>query len=36
VLVTLAYGYLLSAFVGLAWSKLRRRPAEPPAVEHRD
>jgi hypothetical protein len=28
VLVTLAYGYLLSAFVGLAWAKLRRRPAE--------
>ena len=25
-LVTLAYGYLLSAFVGLAWSRLRRRP----------
>ena len=36
VLVTLADGYLLSAFVGLAWSKLRRRPAEPPAIEHRD
>jgi CDP-diacylglycerol---serine O-phosphatidyltransferase len=27
-LVTLAYGYLLSAFVGLAWSRLRRRPAD--------
>ena len=25
-LVTLAYGYLRSAFVGLAWSRLRRRP----------
>jgi CDP-diacylglycerol--serine O-phosphatidyltransferase len=27
-LVGLAYGYLLSAFIGLAWTKLRRRPAE--------
>ena len=26
--VILAYGYLLSAFVELAWSRLRRRPAE--------
>jgi phosphatidylserine synthase len=27
-LVTLAYSYLLSAFVGLAWSRFRRRGAE--------
>ena len=26
--VVLAYGYLLSAFVELAWSRLRRRPAQ--------
>jgi hypothetical protein len=30
-LVALAYGYLLSAFIGLAWTKLRRRPVEPAA-----
>ena len=28
VLVVMAYTYLFSAFIGLAWSKLRRRPAE--------
>jgi CDP-diacylglycerol---serine O-phosphatidyltransferase len=27
VLVVMAYMYLLSAFIGLAWSRLRRRPA---------
>jgi CDP-diacylglycerol---serine O-phosphatidyltransferase len=31
-LVALAYGYLLSAFIGLAWTKLRRRPVESPAA----
>jgi CDP-diacylglycerol--serine O-phosphatidyltransferase len=36
VLVTLAYGYLLSAFAGLAWSKLRRRSADTSATEHRE
>jgi CDP-diacylglycerol--serine O-phosphatidyltransferase len=33
-LATLAYTYLLSAFVGLAWTKLRRR--DPAAAEARD
>jgi CDP-diacylglycerol--serine O-phosphatidyltransferase len=38
VLVVLAYTYLLSAFIGLAWSRLRRRPdaagaATPPPEE---
>jgi CDP-diacylglycerol--serine O-phosphatidyltransferase len=28
VLVTLAYGYLSSGFIGMAWSRLRRRPAD--------
>ena len=36
-LVALAYGYLLSAFIGLAWTRLRRRadqpPCEPPTVQ---
>ena len=31
VLVVLAYGYLLSAFIGLAWSRIRRRPETAPA-----
>jgi phosphatidylserine synthase len=33
-LVTLAYAYLASAFIGLAWTKLRRRdlPAAPGQV----
>jgi CDP-diacylglycerol---serine O-phosphatidyltransferase len=31
VLVVLAYGYLLSAFIGMAWTKMRRRTHEPPA-----
>ena len=26
--VVLAYGYLLSAFVEMAWTRLRRRPPE--------
>jgi CDP-diacylglycerol---serine O-phosphatidyltransferase len=30
VLVVLAYGYLLSAFIGLAWSRIRRRPEAAP------
>jgi CDP-diacylglycerol--serine O-phosphatidyltransferase len=29
-LVVLAYSYLVSAFVGLAWNRLRRRDASPP------
>jgi CDP-diacylglycerol--serine O-phosphatidyltransferase len=28
VLLVLAYGYLASAFIGMAWHRLRRRPAE--------
>ncbi len=32
-LVTLAYGYLFSAFVGLAWTRLRRRPTEPSTID---
>ena len=33
-LVVLAYTYLVSAFIGLAYSRLRtRKPAEPPAAE---
>jgi len=32
--VVLAYGYLLSAFVELAWSRLRRRPPSAPALSH--
>jgi CDP-diacylglycerol--serine O-phosphatidyltransferase len=31
-LLLLAYGYLASAFVGLAWGRWRRRPEAPPAV----
>jgi len=31
-LVALAYGYLLSAFIGLAWTKLRRRPSVDPTT----
>jgi CDP-diacylglycerol--serine O-phosphatidyltransferase len=34
--VVLAYGYLLSAFVELAWSRLRRRPAHANHEEHED
>jgi CDP-diacylglycerol---serine O-phosphatidyltransferase len=30
-LVAIAYGYLVSAFVGMAWTRLRRKPAEEPA-----
>jgi hypothetical protein len=29
-LIILAYGYLLSPFIGMAWSRLRRRPGAPP------
>ena len=32
-LVVLAYTYLASAFIGLAYSKLRTRPVTPPAAE---
>ena len=32
-LLTLAYTYLASAFIGLAWHRLRRRPSTP-GVEH--
>jgi CDP-diacylglycerol--serine O-phosphatidyltransferase len=32
--VVLAYGYLLSAFVELAWSRLRRRPAQAGHEDH--
>jgi CDP-diacylglycerol--serine O-phosphatidyltransferase len=32
VLVLLAYTYLLSAFIGMAWSRLRRRHEAPPAA----
>jgi len=32
--VVLAYGYLLSAFVELAWTRFRRRPAEESHEEH--
>ena len=32
--VVLAYGYLSSAFVELAWSRLRRRPPSGPAESH--
>ena len=35
VLVVLAYSYLASAFVGLAISRLRRRPARPGRVPSR-
>lgn len=37
-LVAIAYGYLLSPFVGLAWSRLRRRsaPELPPATAEPD
>jgi CDP-diacylglycerol--serine O-phosphatidyltransferase len=31
-LLTLAYTYLASAFIGLAWHRFRRRPSKP--VEH--
>src|SRR5687767_15087102 len=31
VLVVLAYGYLASAFIGMAWSRMRRRPETVPA-----
>jgi phosphatidylserine synthase len=30
-LVVIAYGYLASAFIGLAMSRLRRKPVEGPA-----
>jgi CDP-diacylglycerol--serine O-phosphatidyltransferase len=30
ILVVLAYTYLLSAFIGLAWHRIRRRDSEPP------
>jgi hypothetical protein len=33
-LVVLAYTYLCSAFIGLAYSKLRARPHESQAVDH--
>jgi CDP-diacylglycerol---serine O-phosphatidyltransferase len=33
-LVVLAYGYLLSAVVGYAWHRLRRRPPADPGIEH--
>jgi CDP-diacylglycerol--serine O-phosphatidyltransferase len=33
VLVVLAYTYLLSAFIGLAWSRLRRRPTQAAPAE---
>ena len=36
VLLVLAYGYLSSAFIGLAWSRSRRRPEAPPAVSSDD
>jgi CDP-diacylglycerol--serine O-phosphatidyltransferase len=32
VLLAVAYLYLLSGFIGLAWQRLQRRPAEPAAV----
>jgi CDP-diacylglycerol--serine O-phosphatidyltransferase len=32
VLLVLAYGYLASAFIGLAWSRWRRRPEVPDAA----
>jgi hypothetical protein len=32
-LLTLAYTYLASAFIGLAWHRFRRRPSKPGA-EH--
>lgn len=31
VLIALAYVYLVSAFIEMAWTRLRRRPAAPPA-----
>jgi CDP-diacylglycerol--serine O-phosphatidyltransferase len=34
--VVLAYGYLSSAFVELAWSRLRRRPPSEPTHSHED
>ena len=33
VLLVLAYGYLSSAFIGIAWHRLRKRPAETPSPE---
>jgi CDP-diacylglycerol--serine O-phosphatidyltransferase len=35
-LFVLAYGYLLSAFAELAWSRLRRRPAQSQDAPHQD
>jgi CDP-diacylglycerol--serine O-phosphatidyltransferase len=32
ILVVIAYTYLLSAFIGLAWSRIRRRDPGPPAA----
>jgi CDP-diacylglycerol--serine O-phosphatidyltransferase len=32
VLVALSYSYLASAFVGMAWSRIRRRPQEVPSA----
>ena len=31
-LVVVAYGYLASAFIGMAWTRLRRRAPDAPAV----
>ena len=33
VLLVAAYTYLASAFIGMAWTRLRRRPAPPPRAE---
>ena len=33
ILLALAYTYLASAFIGMAWHKLRRRGPEPPATD---
>jgi CDP-diacylglycerol--serine O-phosphatidyltransferase len=35
ILVVTAYLYLLSAFIGLAWHRLRRKGPEPPPVDER-
>jgi CDP-diacylglycerol---serine O-phosphatidyltransferase len=36
VLVSLAYTYLASAFIGMAWSRIRRKPSEKGHEEHED
>jgi CDP-diacylglycerol--serine O-phosphatidyltransferase len=35
VLLIAAYGYLASAFIGLAWTRIHRKPEEPPAPDSR-